>query len=66
MEFEKRNPKIFVVSGKPNSGKDTTCEFIDNYIKTKGLRVLNIQIGYYIKMYAKAIVDWDQLFKFKT
>lgn len=59
MEFKKRNPKIFVVSGKPNSGKDTTCEFIDNYIKTKGLRVLNVQIGYYIKMYAKSIVDWD-------
>lgn len=59
MKFKKRDPKIFVVSGKPNSGKDTTCEFIDNYIKSKGIRVLNIQIGYYIKMYAKRVSDWD-------
>ena len=59
MEFKEREPKIFVVSGKPNSGKDTTCAFIDTYIKSKGLRVLNIQIGYYIKMYAKSIIDWD-------
>ena len=35
MEFKKRDPKIIVVSGKANSGKDTTCELINNYLKVK-------------------------------
>ena len=59
MELKKREPKIFIVSGKANSGKDTTCEFMDNYIKTKGIKVLNLQISYYIKMYAKTISGWS-------
>lgn len=59
MNFKRRNPKIFVFSGKPNAGKDTACEFIYNYVKSKGYKVLNIQIGYYIKMYAKSIIEWD-------
>ena len=59
MEFIKREPKIFLIAGKANSGKDTTAEFIDNYVKLKGLRVVNLQIGSYIKMYAKTISGWD-------
>lgn len=59
MEFIKRDAKIFVVSGLANSGKDTSCAFIDNYVKSKGLKVINLQIGYYIKMYAKSISNWD-------
>ena len=52
MEFKKRNPKIFVISGKANSGKDITAEIIDNQIMLKGLKVVNLQISSYIKMYA--------------
>ncbi len=59
MEFEKRNPKIFIITGKANSGKDTTAEFINNYVKLKGLKVVNLQFSYYIKMYAKEISGWD-------
>ena len=33
MNFEKHDTKIFIASGKANSGKDTTCELINNYIK---------------------------------
>lgn len=59
MEFKKREPKIFVLSGKANSGKDTTAEFIDNYVKLKGYKVVNLQFSSYIKMYAKKISGWD-------
>lgn len=59
MKFKKRNPKIFVISGKANSGKDTTAEIIDNQIMLKGLKVVNLQISSYIKMYASKISGWD-------
>lgn len=59
MEFKKREPKVFVLSGKANSGKDTTAEFIDNYVKLKGYKVVNLQFSSYIKMYAKKISGWD-------
>lgn len=58
MEFKKRIPIIFIVSGKANSGKDTTCEMIHNYVKLKDLKVVNLQIAAYIKMYAKTISGW--------
>ena len=59
MEFEKRNPKIFIISGKANSGKDTTAEFIDNIVKLQGKKVVNLQFSSYIKMYAKVISGWN-------
>ena len=42
-----------------NSGKDSTAEFLDNYYRSRGLDVVNIQISFYIKMYAKEIAKWD-------
>ena len=59
MELKKRDPNIFIVSGKANSGKDTTCELINNYVKLKGLKSVNLQFSSYIKMYAKVISGWD-------
>lgn len=59
MEFKKRDPKIFLIAGKANSGKDTTAEFMDNYIKLKGYKVINLQFSSYIKMYAKKISGWN-------
>ena len=59
MELKIRNPKIFIVSGKANSGKDTTCELINNHIKLKGLTSVNLQFSSYIKMYAKVISGWN-------
>lgn len=59
MELKKRNPIIFVVSGKASSGKDTTCNFINNYVKLKDLTCINLQFSSYIKNYAKVISDWD-------
>ena len=51
--------KLILIGGKANSGKDTTAEMIDTRKKKKGLDVVNIQIAYYIKMYAKQIAKWD-------
>lgn len=59
MDFKKREPKIFIISGKANAGKDTTAELINNYVKLKGLKVINTQISSYIKMYAKKITGWN-------
>lgn len=51
--------KIILLGGKANSGKDTTAEIIDQYYRDRGLDVVNIQIAFYIKMYAKEIAKWD-------
>ena len=51
--------KIILIGGKANSGKDSTAEFMDEYYRSRGLDVVNIQIAYYIKMYAKEIAKWD-------
>lgn len=59
MDFNKKEPKIFVISGKANAGKDTTAELINNYVKIKGLKVINTQFSSYIKMYAKQISGWN-------
>lgn len=51
--------KIILLGGKANSGKDSTAEFIDDYYRSRGLDVVNIQIAFYMKMYAKEIAKWD-------
>ena len=51
--------KIIFIGGKANSGKDTAAEYIDEYYRSRGLDVVNIQISYYMKMYAKEIAKWD-------
>ncbi len=51
--------KIILLGGRANSGKDSTAEFIDEYYRSRGLDVVNIQIATYLKMYAKNIAKWD-------
>ena len=51
--------RLIIFGGKANSGKDTSAEYLDNFYKERGLKVVNIQIAYYIKMYAKQIAKWD-------
>ena len=58
MELIKKNPIIFVVSGKANSGKNTTCDIIQSRVKLMGLKCVDLQIASYIKMYAKKISGW--------
>lgn len=59
MNFSKKDVKVFIISGKANSGKDTTANLINNYVKLKNLKSVNLQISSYIKMYAKEISGWD-------
>ena len=51
--------KIILLGGKANSGKDSAAEYMGEYYRSRGLDVVNIQIAYYIKMYAKEIAKWD-------
>ena len=57
MEFIKRNPKIFIISGKARSGKNQISKIIEKYYSNK--KVITISFGYYIKDYAKRVSDWD-------
>ena len=57
MEFIKRNPKIFILSGKARSGKEEVFKIIKNYYKNKD--VVSISFAHYIKDYAKLISGWD-------
>ena len=57
MEFIKRNPKIFLISGHARSGKDTVSKIIEKYYFNK--KCINISFGHYIKDYAKRVSDWD-------
>ncbi len=59
MDIKRKDVKIFIVAGKANSGKDTTCELINNYVKLKGRNAVNLQFSSYIKMYAKTISGWN-------
>ena len=52
-----RLKKIFVIAGKARQGKDTVCEYIREYYKD--LKVLHLPNNYYMRDYAKRIVDWD-------
>lgn len=57
MEFIKRNPKIFILSGKARSGKTETAKIIENYFKEK--KCITISFAYYLKDYIKRITGWD-------
>ena len=57
MEFIKRNPKIFIISGKARSGKNEVSRIIEKYYSNK--KVITISFGHYIKDYAKRVSDWD-------
>ncbi len=57
--MESRNPKIFLISGKAQAGKDTTAILIKNELEKKNLKVINLQYSSYIKEYAKKISGWD-------
>ena len=57
MEFKKREIKLFILSGKARSGKDTVASIIKNYYKDKDSII--ISFGHYIKDYVKRVSNWD-------
>lgn len=57
--MENKMPKIYIVAGKARNGKDTTCLLIKEEMEKKGLKVINLSYGSYIKEFAKKISNWD-------
>lgn len=57
MEFNKRNTKIYILSGKAKSGKDAVSRIITNYYQDK--RCISLSYSYYLKDYIKRITGWD-------
>ena len=57
MEFIKKDPKIFIISGKARSGKGEISKIITEYYKDK--KCITISFGHYIKDYAKRVSNWD-------
>lgn len=57
MEYIDKKPKIYVISGKAKSGKDTLANIICNYYKDKKCK--KISYAYYLKEYIKNIFGWD-------
>lgn len=57
MEYIDKKPKIYVISGKAKSGKDTIANIICNYYKDKKCK--KISYAYYLKEYIKNIFNWD-------
>ena len=52
-----KNPIIFILSGKAESGKDELCNTIMDYFKNKKIKKLSY--AYYLKKYVKEIFGWD-------
>ena len=59
MEFNKKDLKIFVITGKARHGKDTTADIIRDYYENKNMKTINNPYAYYMKDYAKRITGWD-------
>lgn len=57
MEFNKRNTKIYILSGKAKSGKNVVSDIITNYYK--GKKCISISYSYYLKDYIKRITNWN-------
>ena len=57
MEFNKKNVKIYILSGKAKSGKDEVSKIITKYYENK--KCISISYSYYLKDYIKRITGWD-------
>ena len=59
MEFIKKEPKIFILSGKARSGKNVVASLIKNHYEVLGKKCVVISFAKYLKDYAKEILGWD-------
>lgn len=57
--ISKKDPLIFLISGKAKSGKDTSASIINKIATERNLKSINIQYSFYMKEYVKNISDWD-------
>lgn len=57
MNFKKRNPKIYVLSGKAKSGKDYVASVMEKFYSNQ--KCIRISYAYYLKDYLKRMNCWD-------
>lgn len=57
MEFNKKNTKVYILSGKAKSGKDMVSKIITDHYKNK--KCISISYSYYLKDYIKKITGWN-------
>ncbi len=59
MEFIKKDPKIIILSGKAQSGKNECADVIRTYYNRLGLKSIVLSYAFYLKVYAKNVLGWD-------
>lgn len=57
--MKKELKKIYILSGKARSGKDTVAKMIKEECERNDLKVITLQYSSYIKEYIKKITNWD-------
>ena len=57
MQYNNKNPKIFILSGKAKSGKNLMADIIEKYYSDK--KCIQLSYAYYLKQYVKKITNWD-------
>ena len=55
---KKRLEKIYILSGKAKSGKDTVADIIEKFYKNK--KVIKLSYAYYLKDYLKRMNMYDE------
>ena len=51
--------KIFMISGKARSGKDTFSDALEGVLASRDYKVCRLSVGTYIKFYAQRYFGWD-------
>lgn len=59
MEFIKKNPKKYILSGKAQSGKNETANIMKEYFEKNNKKTVIISYAKYLKDYIKEITNWD-------
>lgn len=59
MEIKKKEPWIYIISGKAKSGKNTIAKVINQYLQNQNQKGAILAYAFYIKAYTKTITDWD-------
>ena len=57
MQYNNKNPKIFILSGKAKSGKNYVADLIEKYYLDK--KCIQLSYAYYLKQYVKKITNWN-------
>ena len=59
MNLRNEEAKVYIFAGVARSGKDTSADYMKEFLEKEGRKVIKLQFSSYIKMYAKEISSWD-------